>query len=94
MTVFRFVRNIHLYLALFLVPWLLMYGLSVLVMNHMEFVRSFYSSKPGQTYVEKEIVYDKPLPTATDPNAPPGTAPRIDGQAAGDQILADLGMSG
>jgi hypothetical protein len=90
----QILRRIHLYLALFLAPWMLMYGLSILCMNHMPLVRSFYSAEPGQTYVEKEIVYDKPLPTVVDPKAPPGSPPRIDGQAAGDQILRDLGMDG
>lgn len=91
---FLLLRRIHLYLALFLTPWMLLYGLSILCMNHMPWVRSFYRTEPGQRYVEMELVYDKPLPTVADPKAPPGAAPRIDAKAAGEQILRDLGMTG
>jgi hypothetical protein len=90
MTVFRFVRNIHLYLALFLAPWVLVYGLSTLFLNHMSFFQGFYGKSWGESYVEKEMVYDKPLPVKEDS----GGASRIDVEAAGRQILQDLGMDG
>jgi hypothetical protein len=91
---FLLLRRIHMYLALFLAPWMLMYGLSILCMNHMSLVRSFYGTEPGQRYVEKELIYDTPLPTVADPKAPPDAPPRIDAKAAGEQILRDLGMGG
>jgi hypothetical protein len=94
MIVFRLLRNMHLYLALFVAPWILMYGASILCMNHMPLLRSFYNTEPGQMYVEKEMTYDKPLPTAASPKDPPGSPPRIDAEAAGRQILQDLGMDG
>ena len=90
MTVFRFVRSIHLYLALFLAPWVLVYGLSTLFMNHMSFFQGFYGKDWGGSYVEKEMVYGKPLPVKEEP----GGASRIDAEAAGRQILRDLGMDG
>ena len=71
-----------------------MYGASILCMNHMELLRSFYSTKPGEMYVEKEMTYDKPLPITASSKDPPGSPPRIDAEAAGRQILQDLGMDG
>ena len=46
------IRRAHMYVALFLVPWLLMYALSTAAMNHRT---SFASSAPGGAPVyEKE----------------------------------------
>ena len=94
MTFTLILRRIHMYLALFLTPWMLMYGVSILCMNHMALLRSFYSTEPGPMYVEKEMIYDKPLPTAVNPKDPPSSPPRVDAEAAGRQILQDLGMDG
>jgi hypothetical protein len=41
----RLVRRIHMFTGLFLAPWMLMYGLSTMVMTHHESVNSFYGSK-------------------------------------------------
>ncbi|MEO8425770.1 MAG: hypothetical protein ABI651_01530 [Verrucomicrobiota bacterium] len=38
----RIIRRVHMYLARFLAPWMLMYALSTLAMSHREFVLSFY----------------------------------------------------
>ena len=38
----RYVRRVHMYLALFLVPWILMYSLSSLVFNHFGTIRDWY----------------------------------------------------
>ncbi|MBT4099927.1 MAG: hypothetical protein HOM68_24130 [Gemmatimonadetes bacterium] len=35
-------RRIHMYLALFLTPWILMYGLSTMAMNHHQSLRALY----------------------------------------------------
>ena len=40
----RLVRRVHMFTALFLAPWMLMYALSTLVMAHHKYVNSFYSS--------------------------------------------------
>lgn len=53
----RLLRRLHLYAALLLSPWLLMYGISTLVMNH----RAFFAEKHGRgapPYVlERELTY-------------------------------------
>jgi hypothetical protein len=36
-----------MYLASFLAPWMLMYALSTLVMNHGEFFREYYGGEIG-----------------------------------------------
>jgi hypothetical protein len=56
------IRRAHMYLALFLFPWLLMYALSTAVMNHRT---SFPSSAPGGAPVyekERELTYDGVFP--------------------------------
>ncbi len=52
----KLIRRIHLYLALFLTPWMLIYGLSGLVLNHGATVRSFY----GPTYGQFEKIGEQP----------------------------------
>lgn len=78
----RIVRRVHLYLGLFLAPWMLMYALSTMVMNHREFVSSFHATKtPGLT-TERELDYARTFPTGTTP------------QEMSRQILSDLGLAG
>jgi hypothetical protein len=50
-------RRAHMYLALFLFPWMLMYALSTLAMNHR---RAF--APPAVFEKERELVYDGVLP--------------------------------
>ena len=38
-------RRIHMYLALFLTPWILMYGLSTMAMNHHHSLRALYGGQ-------------------------------------------------
>jgi hypothetical protein len=55
------VRRTHMYLALFLFPWMLMYALSTLVMNH----RALFTGAPGTPPAyekERQFVYDAPFP--------------------------------
>jgi hypothetical protein len=81
-TVSRLVRRIHMFTALFLVPWMVMYALSTLVMTHREFVGSYYSSKNPALVTERELDYSRSFPTNS-------TREQI-----GDQVLQDLGLSG
>ena len=60
------VRRTHMYLALFLFPWLLMYALSTAAMNHRTM---FASAAPGgapQFERERQLVYDGVLPEGAD----------------------------
>jgi hypothetical protein len=69
-----------MYLALFLAPWMLMYALSTIVMNHRDYFRK--SGPPPGLQVESEQTYAKAFP----PGAPPRDIAR--------QILADLRLEG
>lgn len=56
------IRRLHLYLALFLAPWVLMYALSTLVMNH----RAGIHGRPAAPWTkERELTYEGSFP----PNA-------------------------
>ena len=62
MTASVLIRRTHMYVALFLFPWLLMYALSTAMMNHRA---SFASSTPGGAPVyekERELTYDGVFP--------------------------------
>lgn len=62
MTASVLIRRTHMYVALFLFPWLLMYALSTAVMNHRA---SFASSTPGGApgyEKERELTYDGVFP--------------------------------
>lgn len=78
----RIMRRIHMYLGLFLTPWMLMYALSTMVMNHREFVASFHSTKTPVLTTERELDYTRTFPTGTTP------------QEMGRQILDDIGLAG
>lgn len=69
-----------MYLAIFLTPWILTYGISLLYMNHMPFFQKLLNQKWGEYIPERELTYDRPLPA--------------DGEAAARQILQDLHMDG
>jgi hypothetical protein len=56
----KFVRRTHMYLALFLTPWMLGYGLSTIVMNH--------NMTGPQTFVKER---EQPYSIAADPAMPP-----------------------
>ena len=71
-----------MYLALFLTPWMLIYALSGLVLNHGQAVRDFYGAKFGQM----EKVAERPYTTTFSDDA--------DARQIGAQILEDLGLSG
>jgi hypothetical protein len=71
-----------MYLGLFLVPWMFMYAASTLVMNHREFVRSFYSTETPAMVRERELDFSRTFPS---------DAPR---EQVAQAILSDLGLDG
>jgi len=54
----RLVRRTHMYLALFLFPWMLMYALSTLVMNHRAYFVERYGTGAIPFEAERAITYD------------------------------------
>ena len=52
----KLVRQTHMYLALFLVPWMLMYALSTIGMNHREFLQELYGGKLVTWEKEREQI--------------------------------------
>src|SRR6188474_3280830 len=78
----KVIRRTHMYLALFLTPWMLIYALSGLVLNHNQTIRGWYGDRFGQM----EKVEERPYSTVFSADADP--------RMIGAQILADLGLSG
>lgn len=78
----KVLRRTHMYLALFLTPWVLMYTVSTFVMNHREWFLSLYGGPPPAAVFERETTYDGTFPG--------GAGPRQIGR----QILQSLGMDG
>ena len=62
----RLVRRSHMYLALFLTPWMLMYAVSTLAMNHRAVFVERYGSGPVPFHTERELVYDGSFPPDAD----------------------------
>jgi hypothetical protein len=54
----KLVRRTHMYLALFLSPWMLMYALSTLVMNHRAVFVEKYGRGPIPWEKQQELTYD------------------------------------
>ena len=82
MTISTIVRRTHMFLALFFFPWILMYALSTLVMNHRAFFVSRYGEGPVPFVTERRLVYDGVFPE--------------DAQlkTISQQILASVGLDG
>jgi hypothetical protein len=78
----KLIRRTHMYLALFLAPWMIIYALSGLVLNHGQAVRNFYGAKFGQF----EKVEERPYTAAFSEGADP--------RMIGAQVLEHLGLSG
>jgi hypothetical protein len=76
------IRRVHMYMALFLVPWVLMYALSTMAMNHRPFLQKWYSHQPVRWELEREIPY-----TATFSND-------AERWLVAEQILSDLKLEG
>ena len=71
-------RRTHMYLALFFFPWMLMYALSTVAMNH----RARFAGPPAAFEKERELVYDGVFPEEA--------TPRIMAQ----RILVSIGLDG
>ena len=78
----KLIRRTHMYLALFLTPWMIIYALSGLVLNHGQAIRAFYGDKFGRM----EKVEERPY-TAT-------FSEGADTRMIGAQILDHLGLTG
>ncbi len=78
----KVMRQGHMYVALFLTPWMLMYALSTLGLNHYWFFRSLDGGDIARFTVERELPYTRIFP--------PGTPVRTIGR----QIVIDLQMDG
>ena len=63
----RVVRRIHMYAALVLFPWMLMYGLSTIVMNHRGLFAQVYGRGPVPFEKEREIVYQGSFSEGAEP---------------------------
>jgi len=78
----KIIRRTHMYLALFLTPWILMYSLSSLVFNHIGAINAWYGGNLNQFEKVEEIEYK---------DAFAGDMSRED---AAKQILLDINMDG
>lgn len=79
----KLIRRTHMYLALFLTPWMIVYALSGLVLNHAPTVRAWFGG-PEATRFEK--IGEREYVAAFSP----GT----DARAMAAQILEDIGLPG
>lgn len=77
----KLIRRTHMYLALFLGPWVLMYALSTFVMNHRALFRGQEPAPPKWETIS-DTVYAGEFP------------PGADREQLAAQILASLGMDG
>jgi len=57
----KFLRRSHMYLALFLIPWTLIYALSTLAMNHRQFFTK-RGDNPVRFEKESELIYTGTFP--------------------------------
>jgi len=78
----KVIRRTHMYLALFLMPWMLMYALSTLAMNHRNLFRDRESGNTVRYEREKELFYDGVFPSDASP------------KLIARQILSGLDMNG
>ncbi len=78
----RYVRRIHMYLALFLTPWVLMYALSSLVFNHFATIQGWWGGNLNQYEKVEEFEYRADFGSEVNP------------AEAARQILMDLDMDG
>ncbi len=78
----KIIRQTHMYTGLVLMPWILMYSLSTLVMNHREFFKELYG---GQL-----VHWTKEAEQPCNCQFSPGVPPRI----VAEEILSNLGLKG
>lgn len=58
-----------MFLALFLFPWMLMYALSTLAMNHRATFAGIYGEGPVPFELERQFVYEGTFPEGAEPRA-------------------------
>lgn len=75
-------RRIHMYLGLFFTPWVIVYALSTVAMNHRDHLRLLYGEGPPRY----ERLYERGYAAAFSADATP--------QQKGVQVLRDLGLDG
>lgn len=75
-------RRCHMYLGLFLTPWLAMYAVSTVVFNHADLINRHYGGRMERFAPEREAIYGKPFAA--------GATLR----QKGEQILDDLHLNG
>ena len=78
----RLLRRIHLYLALFLTPWILMYAASTVVMNHRVQFQRWYGGPPPAMVPEHQQSYDAVFPSDASP------------KQIAEQVLTSLDLEG
>jgi hypothetical protein len=78
----KILRRTHMYLALFLTPWVLMYTASTFVMNHRDWFQAIYGKSAPSWIKESETVFGG---SVAQDEQPKDTAPKI---------LASLGIQG
>ncbi len=54
-TLDRWIRSLHLYLGVFLTPWMLVYGTSAFLLNHPDFVRETLQVGPPEWKVVRRV---------------------------------------
>jgi hypothetical protein len=81
-TVSKFMRRTHLYVALFLSPWITMYALSTLVMHHREFFTSHTQRVQPEFDLIRETSYDLQVAANESP------------QELAKRILSEIGING
>jgi hypothetical protein len=64
----KYIRRTHMYLALFLAPWMLMYAVSTVVMNHRGYFVEKYGAGPAPYVTERRMVYDGVFPETSPPS--------------------------
>jgi hypothetical protein len=83
MTFDRFNRRVHLYLAMFLLPWFFMYAVSSIPFSHASYFRTLYNDGTPQWTQRFEREYDLTLPEQTEGD-----------REIGARILRDVGLDG
>ena len=78
----RWIRRIHLYLGLFLVPWVLLYAVSTAAMNHRELVTRWLAGAKPVWRPVATLDYSRDFPT------------NLTREAIGRLILDDLDLPG
>lgn len=75
-------RRIHLYLAMFLLPWFFIYGVSSIAFSHGAYFAEIYKDGIPQWTERFDRPYDRPIPEGADD------------RQIGAQIIKDVGLEG